>query len=199
MQPLLDQQAIELVTAPATTAISLEEVRQQLRIEHSDDDLLLDRLINVAQAFTDVMGALGHAMINQTWAQWVAPYPSEVRLFLGPVRSVSSIKYYDTDGVLQTATLDNFDVFGTEFATTIKPKSGYAWPSTQNRPDAIRIEYVIGYGSSASDVPEGIRHAMMMLIGHWYENRENAALDQLSDVPYGYDVIIGLYRRAWYG
>jgi uncharacterized phiE125 gp8 family phage protein len=199
-KPLACHDALELLEAPATTPVSLAEVRRQLRIEHEDDDLLLVRLINVAVAYTDVKGALGHAMISQKWGQWVTSTPEQaVKLTLGPVISVDAVKYYDTDGNLQTDTLSNYEIYGTQFAKTIGPKEGFNWPVAEDRSDAIRIEYTIGYGTSASDVPDTLRHAMMMLIGHWYENRETTMMDELSNIPYGFDALMDMHRRCWYG
>lgn len=199
-QPLLCHQALELVDAPTTTPITLAEVREQLRIEHNDDDALLVRLISVAVAYTDVAGALGHAMITQKWAQWFAPNPGmSVNLTLGPVQSVTAVKYYDADNVLQTDTLTNYQVVGTEFATSVAPKAGFNWPTTYDRSDAIRIEYEIGYGDTKADVPQTIRHALLLLIGHWYDNREQSGMDELSNIPFGFDALIGMHRRCWYG
>jgi hypothetical protein len=48
-------------------------------------------------------------------------------------------------------------------------------------------------------VPETIRHALMMLIGHWYDHREQTAMDELSNVPYGYDQLLNMHRNCWYG
>ncbi len=200
IKPLADHDALELLEAPATTPVTAAEVKEQLRIEHTDDDALIARLINVAVAYTDVQGALGHAMITQKWGQWVDSTPPQtVKLLLGPLISVTAVKYYDTDGVLQTDTLSNYEIFGTEFSSTIGPKEGFAWPVTQDRPDAIRIEYTIGYGSVTTDIPETLRHALMMLIGHWYDNRETTMMDELSNVPYGFDALMDMHRRAWYG
>lgn len=200
VKPLACHDALELLEAPAVTPVSLAEVRRQLRIEHEDDDLLLIRLIKVATAYTDVQGALGHAMISQKWGQWVDSNPQQyVKLILGPVIQVNRIQYYDTDGNLQTDTLTNYEVLGTSFATTVGPKEGFNWPVTQDRSDAIRIEYTIGYGETVADIPETIRHALMMLIGHWYENRETTMMDELSNVPYGFDALMDMHRRCWYG
>lgn len=199
-KPLACHDAIVLIDAPAVTPISLADVKAHLRIEHSDDDTLLVRLIGAATAYTDVTGALGHAMILQKWGQWVASAPpASVKLILGPVTQVSAVKYYDTDGELQTDTLSNYDVTGTSFESYVTPKAGFNWPVTQTRADAIRIEYTIGYGEAASDVPETLRHAILMLIGHWYENRENSATDKYEQLPFGFDALVGMHRRCWYG
>lgn len=197
---LQDHLRTQIVTAPAAMPINLFEVKDQLRIEHSDDDALLARLINVAVAMTDVKGVLGHAMITQTWAQWMGPNPTQaVQLLLGPVQSVSAVKYYDEAGVLQTDTLSNYSVFGVPSKTTVEPKEGFSWPVTQERDDAIKIEYIIGYGDSENDVPDTIRHALMLIIGHWYDNREQAQMDELSEIPFGFMELLNIHREAWYG
>jgi len=200
VKPLSCHHSLEIVDAPLITPITLEEVKAQLRVEHDDDDTILTRLIDVAVAYTDVRGALGQAMITQKWAQWInANPPQSVSLILGPVQNVTAVKYYDTDGVLQTDDVNNYQVFGTDFATVISPKDSFTWPVSQQRSDAIKIEYEIGYGDEITNVPQTIRHALMLLIGHWYDNREQTGVDELSNIPFGYEEMLNLHRNCWYG
>lgn len=199
-KPLACHHAIEIVDAPETTPITLAEVKEQLRVEGTDDDAILTRLIDVAVAYTDVRGALGQAMITQKWAQWVdSTPPQSINLILGPAQGVTAVKYYDTDGVLQTDDINNYEVFGTEFATKIGPKSGFSWPVTQDRQDAIKIEYEIGYGDATTDVPQSIRHALLLMVGHWYDNREQTGYDELSNIPFGFESLLNMHRNCWYG
>ena len=191
------QHRIEIVTPPAAEPLTLSEVKAQLRIEHNDDDTLIARLIQTAVAYIDVVGTVGKAMISQTWGEWIAPNPSTVLLSLGPVQSVSAIRFYDTDNVLQTATLSDFFVLGTKGRTTIRPKPSKAWPTTFDRDDAIKIEYVIGFGGSPSDVPQTVRHGLMMLVAHWYENRENELIGTISKtLPHGFEALIDYERGS---
>lgn len=200
VKPLSCHHSLEIVDAPLITPITLAEVKAQLRVEHDDDDAILTRLIDVAVAYTDVRGALGQAMITQKWAQWInANPPQNVSLILGPVQNVTAVKYYDTDGVLQTDDVNNYQVFGTDFATVISPKDSFTWPVSQQRSDAIKIEYEIGYGDEITNVPQTIRHALMLLIGHWYDNREQTGADELSNIPFGYEEMLNLHRNCWYG
>lgn len=197
--PLSCHHSLELVDAPLVEPITLAEAKAQMRVEHNDDDALIERLIDVAISYTDVTGALGKAMITQKWGQWIAPNPSTVKLLLGPVQGVTAVRYYDTDGVLQDDNYLNYQIFGTAQATTIEPKTGFNWPTTQDRPDAIKIEYEIGYGDTAADVPAVIKHAMLVLVAHWYENRENSQMDRLENIPFGYEAMLNLERSCWYG
>ena len=194
------QHRVQLVTGPSVEPISVADAKRHLRVEHNDDDLLIKRLIETAVAMVDVTGVLGKAMITQTWREWYSPNPSQIVLSLGPVQSVSAIKYYDADNVLQTDTLSNYFVLGTSGRTTIKPKSGFTWPTTFVRDDAIAIEYVIGYGDTFRDVPSTVRHALFMLVAHHYENRENELIGTISKtLPFGFEALLGSERNSWYG
>ena len=194
------QHRVQLITGPSVEPISVADAKRHLRVEHSDDDLLIKRLIETAVSMVDVTGVLGKAMITQTWGEWFAPNPSQIVLSLGPIQSVSAIKYYDTDNALQTDKLSNYFVLGTSGRTTIKPKSGYNWPTTFTRDDAIKIEYVIGYGDTFRDVPSTVRHALFMLVAHYYENRENELIGTVSKtLPFGFEALIDSERNTWYG
>ena len=116
------------------------------------------------------------------------------------MQSVSAIKYYETDNALQTATLSSFYFPGTSCRTLVCPKTGYAWPTTFERDGAIKIEYVIGYGDAASDIPETVRHALLVLVSHYSEDRSNELIGTISKtLPLGFDDLIGMERTAYYG
>ena len=194
------QHRIELLTAPTVEPISIAEYKEHMRIEHSDDDALIAGLINVATNYLDVTGMLGKAMITQTWCEYVDFHATTVHLSITPVQSVTSIQYYDVNNVLQTDTLSNYYIIGTKGYKTIYPKSGFSWPVTFKRDDAIKITYVVGYGDTASSVPKTVRHALKMLVANYYENRENELIGTISkSLPFGVEQLIAMERSSWVG
>lgn len=67
---------------------------------------------------------------------------------------------------------------------------------------------VIGEGAPAvqadgdvpeHDVPENLRHAVLLLVSHWFHNREAATEKQMREVPIGIQSLVGLSKIGWVG
>lgn len=184
--------------APVEAPITLAEAKMHLRVDGSDEDDYITALIAAAVSLLDGQGDLGRAMVTQTWQQWVGPSPASVRLLMGPFIALTAVDYYDTDSVLQSATLTDFEARLDGDFVRIHAKTGFSWPSTTSRNDAIRLTFTAGYGA-ASAVPDGLKHAIKLIVGHWYANREAASEVTLKDIPIAVDAIVGNERVRWYG
>jgi len=184
--------------APAETPITLAEAKAQCRVDHADDDTLITSLIGVAVEHIDGTGELGRAMVTQAWQQWHGTPPARVRLAMGPNATLTAVDYYDADGTLQTDTLGNYDTRLAGDFVTVGPRDGFAWPTTQDREDAIRMTYTAGYGA-ASAVPANIKHAIKLAVGHWYEHREAYTDVRMMPLPLGVADLLGNERVGWYG
>lgn len=186
-------------TPPSTTPISLIEAKAHVRVDSDDDDTVLTAFIGAAVAHLDGQGVLGRAMVTQSWSQWVSQTPGWVRLTVGPFQSLTSVEYYDTENALQTASLTDFEIRLDGDFVLIKPKADHVWPPAYIRQDAIKITYVAGFGDAATDVPQSIRQAILLMVGHWYENREAVAEGNFKELPLAVDALIGAERVGWYG
>lgn len=191
--------ALRRVSAPAVEPVTLAEAKLHLRVDSSTEDDLISALISSAVSYLDGEGELGRAMITQTWAQYETQAPGWPRLRMGPFQELVSVEYYDDDGVLQEATLADFETWLQGDFVICKPKEDREWPTADVRQDAIKITYRAGYGDTADDVPQGVRQAILMLVAHWYENRMAAAETALAELPLGVSVLIGNERVGWYG
>lgn len=190
---------LQRTSAPAVAPVSLVDAKLHLRVDNTAEDDLITALIEAAVSHLDAQGVLGRAIITQSWAQWVGQSPGSVRLLVGPFQSLTSVEYYDSDNALQTATLTDFETRLDGDFVIVKPKTGFAWPGAYSRDDAIKITYVAGYGNAGSDVPQSIRQAILLLVGHWYENRMAVSEASLKEVPLAVDALIGIERVGWYG
>ncbi|HZP34163.1 MAG TPA: head-tail connector protein [Candidatus Acidoferrales bacterium] len=181
------------VKEPEADPVTLDEVKQYLRVTSSADDDVLERLIAVATR--SVEGWLGRSLIQQQWQLTLDSFPyrmfrqgvpfaafRDIRLPRAPLVSVDSISYVDAGG--QTQSIDPATVQVDKFSLPpfIRPAFGKTWPPTQAVVNAVTILYTCGY-ADADSVPETIKLAIISLIAHFNENREpflvNATVQKL--------------------
>lgn len=182
-----------LITPPSDTPISLSEVKGHCRVDHNDDDTVLTSLLNAAVAYLDGWsGVLGRCLVTQTWRQDFDAF-GILRLPLGPVASISSVTYYDADNEQQTLSADAYALLADELGAYVGLKPDQSWPSTYGRADAVSVTFVAG--TAAADVPWPIKAAILLLVAHWYENREAAAAGAMSELPMAVSALISPHRR----
>jgi uncharacterized phiE125 gp8 family phage protein len=193
-----------LFVAPAEEPVTLAEAKAHLRVDHDDEDALISSLITAARQHMDGRaGVLGRAIIDQTHTLTFhyddMPTGSErVWLPVNTASSLTSVAYYDGSNSLVTLTstvLDTYDFVASEWWAYVQPKGDLIWPDVYDRADAMTITYVAGFGG-ADDVPQPIKQAMLLLIGHLYENREAAAATTIAEVPMGVRYLINPYRHV---
>jgi hypothetical protein len=183
--PMLD---LVRVTAP-TPLFTTDELKLALRVDHSEDDALIDGLAAAVTAHLDgFSGILGRALVTQSWklylpgfppgpGPWGAPlfsarlqHARRIVLPLPPLVSVTSIHYVDPDGADQLLAADQYTVLEGP-VSAVEPAYGLSWPSTRAQARAVTITYVAGYGA-ATDVPGPILAAAKLMVGDLYANRE---------------------------
>lgn len=182
------------IAAPATAPVSLEEVKRHCRVDHNEEDTILSSYINAAVSYLDGWGGvLGRCLVSQTWQQ---KFPSfhGMRLVLVPVASIVSVKYYDADNVQQTLDAGDYMLVHDAPGASLVAAPGIEWPDFYSRPDAVTVEYVAG--TPAEQVPASIKVAIMLLVGHWYQNREASASSATGELPFAVDALIAPYRRV---
>ena len=64
------------------------------------------------------------------------------------------------------------------------------WPCTAPIPDAVQITATIG-SNNANGVPQVAKHAIRLLVGHWFQNREGVVNGTISsDVKMTVDALL---------
>ena len=93
--------AIKLITAATTNAITTSEAKSHLRVDSSDDDTYVGTLIVAAQRQVE---AFTNLKLNDTvYELHLSKFPKhEIVLPFSPLKTLTSITYYDGDNSLQT-------------------------------------------------------------------------------------------------
>lgn len=186
------------VTAPTEEPITLTEAKAHLRVDGSDEDALITSLITAARQHIDGRdGWLNRALVTQIWDLKLDRFCNPIRVPLPPLVSVDSVKYLDLTGAEQTLSSSLYRVTGVGSAlkAEIRPAFDTSWPSVKSAVESVTVRFTAGYGA-ASAVPEPIKSAMYLLIGHWFEHREQVTLGaNPTMLPFAVQNLLMPYRN----
>jgi uncharacterized phiE125 gp8 family phage protein len=206
---------------PAVEPVTLAQAKGFLNIdeEFTQDDALLTALITAARQYAEEYTC--RAFFNQTFVltrdyfpyyngsdyttvnpasrggyELYANYFRSIAIYLprpGCV-SVTSIKYVDLNGVIQTLDSGAYHVDTFSEPGCVLPSPGTYWPYTAtNTPGAVQVTYIAGSygdGTEVNSCPQTICTAILLLVSHWYSNREAASPTNLSHIPFGVNVML---------
>ena len=177
--------------------ISLNEAKAHLRVEHTHEDALIAGLINAATRNAEsITGTrITQAQVVKKFNQF-----SSEMILEWPLISIDQIKYIDKTGTEQTlhdsvsspnVTSAVFQVVSRWQANLAQSKPyitlayNQAWPETQTQPEAVTVVYTSGYNQTV--IPDDIRQALLLMVGHLYANREAVVRGNIvNDLPLGY-------------
>lgn len=182
-----------LIAGPALEPVSLDEVKAHLRVDHDDEDDLLTAAIVAARSHVE--SATRRVLVAQSWRLHLDRWPRRrmLRLPIAPLISVDEIRVRNGGGPavvdVEDYVVDTASVPGRLFLSGDVPS-----PATRT-PGAIEIDITAGYGELAADVPSPLRHAIRMLVAHWYEQR-GAVADpgRGATAPLGFAALVAPYR-----
>lgn len=183
--------ALQLITPPVREPLALDAAKAHLRVDVTDDDVLIAALITAAREYCE--GFQNRAYITQTWQLWLDAWPAggEIRIPRPPLQSVSSVRYYGADNTEYILEPTDYLVDTKSEPGRITLAYGKNWPSVTLRPaNAVCVEFTAGYGSVAT-VPQRVKQVILLLVGHWYDSREIASVGKLvSEVPFTVNALL---------
>ncbi|WP_051534688.1 head-tail connector protein [Deefgea rivuli] len=165
---------ITQLTLPASEPVSLADMKSYLKVDHTDEDALINILIPAARRRAEHL--TGQIIAQRTFRVDACKFGDGV-LPLSPVQSVSAVQYLDINGALQT--LLGVDFFPYPLSPQIfAPTTG--WPTVKSgKPNAVQVICTAGM----SPVPEDIVAWVMLRVSTAFENR-NAITDlKVGELP----------------
>ena len=188
---------LQLVTGPTAEPLPLAKAKRRLRVTTDAEDSDIEDLI--AECREQAEDECGRAFLPQTLRLALDRFPRHGRPIAvprPPLRSVTSVTYYDVAGELQTMAAEDYGVELVGEPGRIYPAATW-WPETASRPGAVQVVYVAGY-ASATAVPRQAVAAVLALVCDRHVNPDGGdrpvppaarrMLDALDVRGFGYDV-----------
>lgn len=184
--------ALKQTVAPTIEPITLAEAKNHLRVDTNNDDVYIETLIKAVRRYTEDTTSL--AFLTQTWTLKLDCFPDVIEIYRTPVQSVSSITYVDVSGDTQTLPTSDYYVDTDSMLPRIMPAYGEVFPSVFPRPLPVTVTFIAG-NTTAALVPEQFKQALLLLLGHYYENRELLITGTfVQSVPMAYDFLMNPYK-----
>lgn len=146
-----------LITPPAALAVSLAAAKGALRIEQDDTSRDSEVTGWVEGVVGDAEFLTGRAFVTQGWRVTLDAFPEAIELLRAPLAEVTSVRYVDQDGQLQTLDPDDYQVDDVSEPGYVVPAPGKAWPATAARINSVMVDYICGYGADDTAVPATVK------------------------------------------
>ena len=192
-------------TAPAVEPVTVADAKAHLRVDTSDDDTYVGTLVTAAREWVEAY--LDRTLVNTQWRLRLERFPTDsqypIALPRPPVVSSGTatavtITYTAETGGTATLSTAQFRVQRFETPGRVTTVYGGTWPASMEDNDAVVVTWWAGYGATGSSVPAAIRHAILMLVGYWYENRSTVLVGSISK-PLEFAVESLLSSQKWGG
>lgn len=167
-----------LFTAPVTEPLTIAQAKKHLRVDTDFEDDLVTSWIKTARQIVEADTEL--ALITQTWELSLDAFPygrCPIVINKGPLQAVTTVKYYDSAGALQTHASTNYLADLASRPPRIGLTDAGAWPSGLRQFQPGLIRFVAGY-TAANLIPEPLVHAMRLIIGCLSEDREPSPVER---------------------
>lgn len=195
------------VDAIPSLPVSVSDMKNHLRVDLIDDDTLIETYIYAATAMVE--NETHRSIVSREHRWTLADFPQttyqKIRLPRGKTQSVTSIAYTSGGAVTTLTGPTSGSPAGTDYQESLSgeeggwlmPNQGESWPSV----DLDVLEpVVITFTAGWTTIPQDINHAIKLIVGHWYENRETVIVGTSSaEMPMAATALLGLYSLTrWY-
>lgn len=150
--------------APAAEPVLLPAAKEFCRLDAADTTFDTELNGYIAAVRDDVERTSGTRLITQTVQLKADCFADLPCLPIGPVQSVSSLKYVDTDGVEQTIAGEDYELFGAGLEQGLRPVFNGTWPAGAIRAKSITVVAVVGYGSAGTALPQALYVALLRAV-----------------------------------
>jgi uncharacterized phiE125 gp8 family phage protein len=171
--------------------VTLDEMKDHLRVTHTDDDQYISALCLAATSWAEKFQ--NRTYVKRPRVMVLDKFQPVIRPLYPPFISVTSIEYVDLDGDSQTLAASQYRVDTITEPGRITEAYEVTWPDTRTITNAVTITYIAGYGTAAA-VPDEVKAAIKLMAGHLYEHREAVSEINMVEVPMSVKYLLWLEK-----
>jgi hypothetical protein len=205
---------LKLISPPAFAPLTLAEAKLYLRVDHSDEDDVITRLVGAATGYADGPdGFLQRALVDQTWELTLDAFPATssgwsgsgcsssmsssglkgIRIPLPPLIAIVNVFYDDPGGVQQILGPGSYSVDSVSEPGWIVPVGD--WPATFNGINAVRIRFRAGYidasySPAVGAVPDDIKQAILLYCSTMFDERSVFIDGRVTAAPWSAEQLL---------
>ena len=185
--------SLKVNTAAVNPLFTTAQAKEFLKVDVTADDTIIDNLIAAATESCQIY--TNQYFIDTVVTQYSDNWAEFYTLYKGPVSAITHVKYYDSDDSQQTLASSNYILDGTSKPARIGISVTGSLPNLADRINAVEVKYTVGYGNASTDVPEGIKQAVLLTIGNWYENRQSVITGRTAtELPLSSQYLLDQYK-----
>lgn len=159
--------------------VTVAEAKAQVRMidDNSQDDFLTS-LIAPARAYVERVSR--HLFVGGARTETFRRWGDYLEIWRRPVASITAVKYSVSDDPADDVEYEGFTADLNSFPLRIYPAlDGSGFPTIDDG-QTITVTYTAGAIDATSEEYLLGKRAMLLLIGHWFENREAAVIGNTS-------------------
>mgnify|MGYP003626356250 FL=1 len=185
--------SLKEVTLSTTPLFTTAEAKDFLKVDTTADDDLIDNLVFAATESCQIY--TNQYFLKVTVEQYSDTWESMFTLYKSPVTGITHIKYYDTADTEQTLDPSNYILDDVSKPARIGLAVDGTLPSLSDRINAVHVNYTVGYGTASTDVPDGIKSAVLITLANLYENRQSVITGRTAtELPLSSQYLLDQYK-----
>jgi uncharacterized phiE125 gp8 family phage protein len=193
--------------------LDLEAIKLDLRVDSSDENATLERMIRGAAAFLErrTGWAVIPARYHAVYSEWPCG-PQEI--YRAPLRDLLDIEYLSAANTWSPVDVADFQVSRRQKSFIVQALTTFEAPSLFTDLDSVRFVFDAGFDIEGDDssgidssfhtdesdplpMDDDVRVLLTMLVGHWYQNRELFLADKMTEIEERAGSLLGAHRTHW--
>lgn len=193
-------------TQSVVEPVTITDAKAHLRVDTDDDNNYIMGLVAAARGWVEEY--LDRSLVHTQWTMRLDGFPlnglDNIELPRPPMATASgvtavAITYTTETGAVVVFPSNEYRVDRNSTPGTISPLYEQAWPVHRRDENSVMITWWGGYGEDGRSVPTQIRHAILMLVAHWYDRRESVLTGSISkEIEFGVNSLLDSCRWGAY-